>query len=94
MTWPTWGEDEYVAYLTSERRRFAWVMRRYGQLTTEQADAAASAQYPYEPADTPYRGLVFHDESWNWAMQSIHGDDYPLTHPELVWPPPEYDAID
>ena len=89
----TWSEDEYVAYLTSERRRFAWVMRRYGGLTAVQADAAALERYPYEASDTPYRGLVFHDEAWHWAMLKIHQDRYWLTHPELASPPAEYNAL-
>ncbi|MEV4576548.1 hypothetical protein AB0K16_25185 [Nonomuraea jabiensis] len=33
-----WSEDEYVACLRDERRRFAWVMQRYGGLTSAEAD--------------------------------------------------------
>ena len=88
-----WSEDEYVAYLAGERRRFAWVMRRYGGLTAAQADAAALERDPYEAGDVPYRGLVFHDQAWHWAMLKIHQDRYWLTHPELASPPAEYNAL-
>jgi hypothetical protein len=91
MSWP---EEECVEYLADERRRFAWVMRRYGGMTPAQADAAALERYPYEPPDAPFRDLIFHDESWHWAMLKIHGQDYPRTHPELVHPPAEYRALD
>lgn len=90
----SWDEDEYVAYLAGERRRFAWVMHRYGGLTAAQADAAALERYPYEASDAPYRGLVFHDEAWHWAMLKIHGNNYTVTHPEMVLPPAEYKALD
>lgn len=94
MAWSEWTEAEYVAHLAGERRRFAWVMRNYGGLVAAEADAAALARYPYEGADVPYRGLVFHDEAWHWAMVTIHQDRYRLTHPELAQPPAEYDALD
>lgn len=95
MTGTPWEDEaEYVACLTAERRRFAWVMRQYGHMTKDQAEAAALNRYPYEAADAPFRGLIFHDEAWHWAMDSIHGHDYPRTHPELVWPPPEYRALE
>ncbi len=89
----TLSEDKYVAYLTSERRRFAWVMHRYGGLTAAQADAAALARYPYEASDAPYRYLVFHNRAWHWAMLKIHKDRYWVTYPELVSPPTEYNAL-
>ncbi|SOD62295.1 hypothetical protein SAMN06297387_105111 [Streptomyces zhaozhouensis] len=90
----TWSETEYVAYLLAERRRYAWVLARHGGLTPEEARAVAREHYPYEPADAPFRGLVFHDEAWHWAMRVIHGDRYASTHPELVHPPEEYRELD
>ncbi len=90
----TWSEAEYLEYLRSERRAYAWVMRRHGGLTSEEAGQAALECYPYEPADAPYRGLVFHDEAWHWAMLAIHGDRYGHEHPEPADPPPEYRALE
>ena len=86
----TWSEEEYVAYLHDERRCYAWVMRRYGGLAPARAREAAVAHYPYEPADAPCRGLVFHDEAWHWAMLALHGHRYPADRPELAVPPAEY----
>jgi hypothetical protein len=90
----TWTEQEYCAYLEAERRRYAWVLHRFGDVTPEQAEAAAAEFYYYEPGDDPLRGLVFHDEAWHWALRGILGDNYPNEHPDLVAPPPEYDALD
>ncbi|MFG3099234.1 hypothetical protein ACGFZL_01660 [Streptomyces sp. NPDC048182] len=89
----TWSEAEYLDYLGSERRGYAWVMRHYGGLTPAQAEEAALERYPYEPADAPFRGLVFHDEAWHWAMLAIHGDFYWQGHPERESGPPEYQAL-
>ncbi|PGH46595.1 hypothetical protein COO58_16460 [Micromonospora sp. WMMA1996] len=94
MGWADWTEEEYVRYLHEERRCFAWVMRRYGDLDADQAEAAALRRYPFEERDAPYRGLVFHDEAWHWAMVEIHGQGYWTSHPELVRPPAEYEALD
>ncbi|WP_020665028.1 hypothetical protein [Amycolatopsis benzoatilytica] len=90
----TSDETEYVEYLEGERRRFAWVMRHYGGKSAKEAEAAALDAYPYEAADNPYRGLVFHDEAWHWAMLQIHPGYYWIDHPELARPPEEYDALD
>ncbi|GAA1968457.1 hypothetical protein [Kitasatospora viridis] len=89
-----WPEQEYLSCLNGERQCYAWVMRHYGGRTGADAEAAALACYPYEPPGTPYRGLVFHDEAWHWAMLRIHGGDYAREHPELVIPPDEYLALD
>ncbi|GAA2083286.1 hypothetical protein [Actinomadura alba] len=89
-----WTEDEYVEYLHGERRSFAWVMQRYGSFTPAEAEAAALKHYPYEASDAPFRGLIFHDLSWHWAMLAIHGGSYWVEHPELVNPSPEYEALD
>jgi hypothetical protein len=89
----TWSEAEYVACLVSERRRYAWVMRRYGGLALAESWAAALASYPYEPAGEPYRGLVFHDEAWHWAMLALHGHRYVVERPELEDPPAAYRAL-
>ncbi|MET8051629.1 hypothetical protein ABZU75_28920 [Streptosporangium sp. NPDC005286] len=89
-----WGEDEYVAYLRDERRRFAWVMQRYEGLTSAEAEKAALERYPYEASDTPFRGLIFHDEAWHWAMLRIYNDRYHVDRPELAQPSAEYEALD
>ena len=88
-----WGEDKYLDYLYGERRRFAWVMQRHGGLTPAEAEAAAVDRYPYEPADKPYRVLVFHDTAWHWAMLKIHSDRYWLAYPHLATPSAEYRAL-
>jgi hypothetical protein len=85
-------EDEYVAYLRDERRLFAWCMRHHGGRTPDEAEAEARERYPYEPADAPFRGLIFHDEAWHWAMLRLHGELYWLARPELRTPPPDYPA--
>ncbi|MFG2379360.1 hypothetical protein [Streptomyces avermitilis] len=90
----TWSEVEYLQCLESERRGFAWVMRWHGQLTATEAWEAAVAHYPYEPGDAPYRGLVFHDEAWHWAMLALHGDRYPVERPGLVEPSAECLALE
>ncbi|MFG2577356.1 hypothetical protein [Streptomyces sp. NPDC048481] len=90
----TWDEAEYVDYLQSERRAYAWVMEHHGGLTPQEASQAALEHYPYEPAETSFRGLVFHDEAWHWAMLSIHGAQYTVDRPELAHPSPGYLALD
>ncbi|MEU9558326.1 hypothetical protein [Streptomyces fumanus] len=90
----TWNEDDYLCHLHSERRAYAWVMRHYGGLSPEEAGKAALEHYPYEPPEAPYRGLVFHDEAWHWAMLTIHGHRYPAEHPELAGPPNAYRALE
>ncbi|WP_410818295.1 hypothetical protein [Micromonospora sp. 050-3] len=92
--WADWSEDEYVQYLHDERRRFAWVMQRYGGLSATQAETAAVQHYPFEASDAPYRGLVFHDEAWHWAMLKIYGERYWIQHPELAETRAEYRALD
>ena len=89
-----WTEEEYAQCLEGERRRYRWVMQRYGNLDAIQAEAAAQKRYPFEPGDAPFRGLVFHDEAWQWAMREIHGDRYWIAHPHLAEPPAEYLALD
>ena len=42
-----WSEHEYVQYLRDERRRYGWVMQRYGDLDAIRAEAAAAKRYPY-----------------------------------------------
>ncbi|MCQ8828127.1 hypothetical protein [Streptomyces malaysiensis] len=90
----TWSEEEYVGYLQGERRCYAWVMRRHGGLAPDQAWQAAVERYPYEPSDEPYRGLLFHDEAWHWAMLALYGARYTVEHPELIEPSAEYRALD
>jgi hypothetical protein len=89
-----WSEDEYVQYLRDERRFYGWVMQHHGHLDAVQAETAALKRYPFEASDAPYRGLIFHDEAWHWAMRDIHGEDYPISHRHLVEPSAEYRALD
>lgn len=91
---PWTSDEDYVPYLEAERSRYAWVMRTYGEMSAEQALAAAARRYPYKPADQPYRGLIFHDEAWHWAMIDLKGELYWTRHPELAHPSAEYHALD
>lgn len=84
-----WSEAEYAEYLDGERRLFAWVMRNYGNMTHEDADAAALVRYPYESPGA-YRGLIFHDEPWHWGMLALEGEGYGIRRPDLVNPPQVY----
>lgn len=90
----TWDEAEYLDCVQSERRGYAWVMQHHGGLAPKEARKAALERYPYEPPGAPYRGLIFHDEAWHWAMLAIHGDRYVAEHPELADPSPEYRALE
>ena len=87
-----WSADEkaYVEYLTAERSMFAWCLVALGGISSSEAISEAERFYTYEPASLPYRGLVFHDESWHWAMRTIFGDQYWISHPELESPSAEY----
>ncbi|MFD4672299.1 hypothetical protein ACFWNN_21405 [Lentzea sp. NPDC058450] len=90
--WEPWDEDEYVEYLETERLHYAWALEHFGRLTADEARQAALEFYEFEPPDAPYRGIVFHDLAWDWAMQRIMaGCDYPFWHTHPVpEPPPDY----
>ncbi|KAB0551313.1 hypothetical protein F7R01_01010 [Pseudomonas argentinensis] len=85
-----WSEEEYAAYLGNERHLFAWCLVKYGAVAPAQAQIAAKIRYPYESADEPHRGLIFHDEAWHWAMLHLFGESYCHTQPDLESPSPEY----
>ena len=86
-----WTEAEYVSYLAAERHLFAWCLVRYGGVSDADAQLKALARYPYEPPGDELRGLIFHDESWHWAMLHLHGEQYWLSKPHLERPSPEYE---
>lgn len=86
-------EHAYRRTLEAERRSFAWVLRTYGGQTPARARAEALARYPYEPPGAPYRGLIFHDEAWHWAMLHLHGEGYWRDRPDLARPPGAYRAM-
>ena len=89
-----WSEDDYLDYLRAERRRFAWVMEQHGGMSHAEAEATALERYPYEASDEPYRGLIFHEEAWHWAMRRIHHDrPYWTEHPELARPSSDYEEL-
>ena len=79
-----WDEQEYVSYLEHERHMYAWCLIKYGNLSPSDAHKSASTFYSYEPANAPYRGLVFHNEAWHWAMLHIFGETYWISRPDLV----------
>jgi hypothetical protein len=88
--WNAGPEDEYVEYLNCERHMFAWCLVNIGGLRQAEADQAALERYPYCPPSDRYRWLVFHSESWHWAMIYVAGEEYWTTHPELVSESEEY----
>ncbi len=79
--WP--DEEEYRRYLDCERHLFALVLTNCGGMAPEQAEREALERYPYEPPETPYPGIIFHDIAWQWAMIRLHGHMYWLARPEL-----------
>ncbi|MEV7971652.1 hypothetical protein [Cellulomonas sp. NPDC089187] len=92
MTDSGWSQEEYCRYLNAERRAYAWTLSELGGFTADTARSAAVEQYPYLGAADPYRGLVFHHESWHWAMLRLHGDRYWEREPGLLHPPSAYEA--
>jgi hypothetical protein len=91
--WPWASDEKYVPYLEMERKRYAWVLRTYGDMPAGRADRAAAERYPYQPQAAPYRGLVFHTEAWHWAMITLKGELYWTRYPELERPPAEYNEL-
>lgn len=71
---------------------FAWCFEQLGGRSVSEARKAALDFYPFEPSDDPYRGLVFHDEAWHWAMIRIVGECYWQSRPELANPSEAYRA--
>ena len=85
-------EEEYVSYLRSERRLYSWCLVRFGGVLQETAEGLASAFYEYEAPDDGFRGLLFHDEAWHWAMLRVFGEGYWIDNPEREKPSVEYRA--
>lgn len=76
-------EEYYLDYLEHERHMFAWCLERYKGMPSEMAKQQAESFYPYEPSAKAFRGLIFHDEAWHWAMLKIVGDFYWKLRPDL-----------
>ena len=74
-----------------ERKLYSWCLVNYGNFTHKDAEKEALNFYKYESEENEYRGLVFHDESWHWAMIKIYGEKYWINKPELSSPSKEYD---
>jgi hypothetical protein len=89
-----WCADEkgYVGYLNAERHLFAWCLVTHGSFSWRDAKSQAEQFYRFEPASEPYRGLVFHDEGWHWAMLKLFGERYWLARPDLESPSADYRA--
>ena len=85
-----WTEQEYLEILSHERHMFAWCLVTYGDALQAEADAQALLRYPYEPAEEKFRGLLFHDEAWHWAMLHLFGEGYWRSRPELESSSREY----
>lgn len=93
MNHPALTEEAYVRSLVNERRLYAWCMIHVGGRTEQEAWQAACEFYKYEPPETEFRWLVFHDLAWCWAMQHLFDFDYHLKHPELASPSAEYERF-
>lgn len=87
---PPWDEAEYLFNLQLERQMFAWCLMEYGNIDDAKAKALAEVRYPFEPPEKPYRGAVFHDSSWHWAMIELHGQNYWIANPALEKEPDDY----
>jgi hypothetical protein len=89
-----WCRDEagYVAHLANERSLYAWCLVHHGSFSPEEAMNEATAFYAYEPADHPYRGLIFHAEAWHYAMVKLFGARYWLTHSDYQSASADYHA--
>jgi hypothetical protein len=87
-----WDEKEYGWYLDHERHMFAWCLVVYGGVSEMLARSQATEFYPFESATKPYRGLVFHDEAWHWAMLEVFGKHYWQARPELEHASADYRA--
>ena len=86
-----WSDDEkYIAALDEERRLFAWCLITYGGISAEQANKIAEERYEYEPPEDRYRGMIFHDTAWHWAMIYLFGERYWEARPEFAEPSQEY----
>ena len=86
------NESGYAEHLSHERHMFAWCFVQHGGATHTEAVILAESFYSYESEAEPYRGLVFHDEAWHWAMLRIVGEQYWQLRPELQAPSEEYRA--
>lgn len=90
--WPEWDEVDYQRLLNEERHLFAWCLVHLGKVETSLAATLAERRYPFERKGKPYRGLIFHDPAWHYAMIALYGDMYWKAHPELERMSPEYNV--
>ncbi len=84
-------EEDYVYLLKQQRHMYTWCLRNIGSLTAHEAKLESEKLYNYEPPDKEYRGIVFHDDAWHWAMLKIKGEQYWSNFPDLVDPTNEYE---
>lgn len=87
---PWQNEAKYLQCLNEERKMYAWCLTKYGDYSPEKAHQEANEFYEYEPKEDEYRGLVFHDNAWHWAMLKIYGEQYWIKHPEMANETEEY----
>jgi hypothetical protein len=82
----TFSEEEYRAYLISERKAYTWTLVNYGNYSEDDAEKTAMDFY----RDDPRTELIFHDSAWHWAMLKIFGNNYWNNRPDLLDPPAAY----
>jgi hypothetical protein len=62
---------------------YAWCLVIHASMDPGGADREALERYPFQAESDPYRGLIFHDEAWHWAMLRLHGEQYWVKSPHL-----------
>ncbi len=86
------SEKDYVRYLVHERHMFAWCLITHGGVAPVAALTQAEVRYPFEAATEPFRGIIFHDVAWHWAMLALFGQRYWHSHPEFQFQSDGYRA--
>ena len=84
-------EIEYLDQLKQQRHMYEWCLKHIGRYPENKATEEAERVYAYKPSSDEYRGLVFHDDAWHWAMLKLKGEQYWLNCPECKSPSPEYE---
>lgn len=82
--WSEWDETDYCKTLEHGRKMYAWCLVQLNGIDAAEAKARAEKRYPYQAPGTPYRGIIFHEDSFHIAMLDTHGNCYWVNKPELL----------
>jgi hypothetical protein len=66
-----WPDEEYLPYLESEQRLYAWVLTTVGGIEPTEAMRRAVARFHYQPMSE--RGMITHIGAWKIAMVDLFG---------------------